>query len=70
MARPRARGKEVQFAVHEAPTDVGVKADPLLMREVMTNLLNNAIDAVSLGGRIEISTGRRNKWLALCERRG
>src|SRR6266571_2488602 len=63
MARPRARGKEVQFAVHEAPTDVGVKADPLLMREVMTNLLNNAIDAVSLGGRVEISTGRRsNGW--------
>ena len=46
--------------MHEAPTDVGVKADPLLMREVMTNLLNNAIDAVSLGGRVEISTGRRN----------
>ena len=60
MARPRARGKEVQFAVHEAPTDVGVRADPLLMREVMTNLLNNAIDAVTLGGRVEISTGRRN----------
>src|SRR5256714_1548873 len=60
MARPRARGKEVQLAMHEAPTDVGVKADPLLMREVMTNLLNNAIDAVSLGGRVEISTGRRN----------
>jgi len=60
MARPRARGKEVQFAVHEAPTDVGVKADPLLMREVMTNLLNNAIDAVSHGGRVDISTGRRN----------
>src|SRR5438094_9683892 len=60
MARPRARGKEVQFAMHEAPTDVGVKADPLLMREVMTNLLNNAIDAVSHGGRVDISTGRRN----------
>jgi len=60
MARPRARGKEVQFAVHQAPADVGVKADPLLMREVMSNLLNNAIDAVGLGGRLEISTGRRN----------
>jgi signal transduction histidine kinase len=60
MARPRARGKEVQLAMHEAPTDVGVKADPLLMREVMTNLLNNAIDAVSIGGRVDISTGRRN----------
>jgi signal transduction histidine kinase len=60
MARPRARGKEVQFAVHEAPTEVGVRADPLLMREVMTNLLNNAIDAVSIGGHVEVSTGRRN----------
>src|SRR5213076_3086762 len=30
------------------------------MREVMTNLLNNAIDAVTFGGRVEISTGRRN----------
>src|SRR6266566_3856019 len=64
MARPRARGKEIQFAVHEAPTDVAVKADPLLMREVMTNLLNNAIDAVSVGGRVDISTGRRNNGWA------
>ncbi|HET7466112.1 MAG TPA: HAMP domain-containing sensor histidine kinase [Candidatus Dormibacteraeota bacterium] len=60
MARPRARGKDVQLAVHEAPADVSVRADPLLMREVMTNLVNNAIDAVAIGGRVEISTGRRN----------
>jgi signal transduction histidine kinase len=33
------------------------------MREVMTNLLNNAIDAVPAGGKVEISTGRRgNGW--------
>ena len=62
MARPRARAKDVQLAIHEAPTDVSVKADPLLMREVMTNLVNNAIDAASLGGKVEISTGRRNGW--------
>lgn len=63
MARPRARTKEVQLVVQEGPADVNVKADPLLMREVMTNLLNNAIDAVKPGGRVEISTGRRgNGW--------
>jgi signal transduction histidine kinase len=50
MARSRARGKEVQLAVRESATDVKVRADPLLMREVMTNLLNNAIDAVPAGG--------------------
>ena len=60
MARPRARSKEVQLAVRESSSDVKVKADPLLMREVMTNLLNNAIEAAPNGGRVEIATGRRN----------
>jgi len=64
MARPRARTKEVQLAVRETPDTVNVRADPLLMREVITNLLNNAIDAVDQGGRVEATTGRRgNGWL-------
>jgi signal transduction histidine kinase len=63
MARPRARTKEVQLAVRETPDVVNVRADPLLMREVITNLLNNAIDAVDQGGRVEGTTGRRgNGW--------
>jgi signal transduction histidine kinase len=63
MARPRARGKEVQLAIRESAADVKVRADPLLLREVMTNLLNNAIDAVPHGGQVEVSTGRReNGW--------
>jgi signal transduction histidine kinase len=33
------------------------------MREVITNLLNNAIDAVGHGGRVEATTGKRgNGW--------
>ncbi|MGH7763323.1 MAG: sensor histidine kinase, partial [Candidatus Dormibacteraceae bacterium] len=63
MARPRARSKEVQLAVRESPDDVRVKADPLLLREVITNLVNNAIDAAPPNGRVELSTGRRtNGW--------
>jgi len=63
MARPRARAKEVQLATRETPDVVNVRADPLLMREVITNLLNNAIDAVDKGGRVEATTGRRgNGW--------
>jgi signal transduction histidine kinase len=63
MARPRARAKEVQLAARETPDVVNVRADPLLMREVITNLLNNAIDAVGHGGRVEATTGRRgNGW--------
>jgi signal transduction histidine kinase len=59
MARPRARAKEVQMAVRETPEDVRVRADPLLLREVITNLVNNAIDAVAPHGHVELRTGRR-----------
>ena len=36
-----------------------VRADPLLLREVITNLVNNAIDAAPAKGRVNITTGRR-----------
>jgi len=63
MARPRARTKEVQLAVRESADDLKVKADPLLMREVITNLVNNAIDAAPASGSVELSTGKRsNGW--------
>ena len=60
MARPRARSKEIQLADRESADDVNVRADPLLMREVITNLMNNAIDAAPSGGRVTASAGRRN----------
>jgi len=33
MARPRARTKEVQLAIRETPDQLGVRADPLLMKK-------------------------------------
>ena len=63
MARPRARTKEVELALRESPEDVRVKADPLLLREVITNLVNNAIDAAPSNGRVYLTTGKRgNGW--------
>jgi signal transduction histidine kinase len=59
MARPRARSKEVELAVRESPQEVKVKADPLLLREVITNLVNNAIEAAPTKGRVELTVGRR-----------
>ena len=47
------------MAVRETPEDVRVRADPLLLREVITNLVNNAIDAVGPHGHVELRTGRR-----------
>jgi signal transduction histidine kinase len=63
MARPRARAKHIELGLHEGPDGVRVKADPLLLREVATNLVNNAIDAAPLNGKVELGTGRRsNGW--------
>jgi signal transduction histidine kinase len=63
MARPRARAKAVQLALRESPDEVNVRADPLLLREVITNLVNNAIDAVPPNGHVELKAGRRgNGW--------
>jgi signal transduction histidine kinase len=59
MARTRARTKEVQLALRESPDEVKVRADPLLLREVVTNLVNNAIDAVPANGHVELKSGRR-----------
>ena len=59
MARPRARAKEIELALRESHDDVKVKADPLLLREVLTNLVNNAIDAAPEKGRVDITIGRR-----------
>ena len=59
MARPRARTKEVELGLRESTDDLKVRADPLLLREVVTNLLNNAIDAVPPKGRVDLTTGRR-----------
>src|SRR5947208_9308149 len=59
MARPRARSKEVELGLKESPDEVKVRADPLLLREVITNLLSNAIDAAPQKGRVDLRIGRR-----------
>ena len=63
MARPRARTKEIELGLRESSDRVYVKADPLLLREVITNLINNGIDAAPEHGYVRLATGRRsNGW--------
>jgi signal transduction histidine kinase len=56
LVRNHARDKGAQLRLEEQ-LDLVVAGDPLLLREVVTNLLMNAIDAVPNGGRITLSTG-------------
>lgn len=63
MSRPRAKAKEIEVNFRQSPDEVKIKADPLLLREVLTNLVNNAIDAAPKNGRVSVATGRRgNGW--------
>ncbi|HET9780213.1 MAG TPA: HAMP domain-containing sensor histidine kinase [Candidatus Dormibacteraeota bacterium] len=63
MARSRARSKEVELGLRQSQEPLYVSADPLLLREVITNLVNNAIDAAPDKGHVELATGRRsNGW--------
>jgi len=65
MVRPRWRrliqDKGIKILLKKETSDrVNVVADPSEMREVLTNLLLNALDALPEGGRIAVSCGRIN----------
>jgi signal transduction histidine kinase len=46
-----------------APQAVMVRGDELQLRQVVANLVNNAIDAVRINGHVELKAGRRgNGW--------
>ncbi len=50
----------------DVPADLGeVRLDPTLVRHVLTNLVANAVDAMSDGGRLVVRAARRNGHLAL-----
>ena len=71
MTRPRwkddarARGREVNVRcdLQELPPMMG---DPAELREMLTNLVFNAVDAMPNGGDITISTERLENELGLC----
>lgn len=58
LVAERAVGKRVHLALHNAGRLL-VPGDPGLLRQVLTNLVINAIDAVPMGGHVAIETGWR-----------
>lgn len=61
-AEAQVRGVEIQVALE--PGDVPqVTGDPAALREVLMNLLLNAVDALREGGKITVKTWAADQWV-------
>ncbi|OCC14592.1 GAF sensor hybrid histidine kinase [Dissulfuribacter thermophilus] len=61
---PKKRGKHISIET-DLKKDVYVKVNPAELREVFTNLIFNAVDAMDSSGEIKISV-KKDKNLAIC----
>lgn len=64
-----SKSRKVSISLNIDPTKGRlINADPLQMKEVLSNILNNAVDAIpeSSGGKIEMSAVNKNKSIELC----
>jgi len=59
LAERRAQSQRVHLVNEIEHVPVWVRGDPLLLREVVANLLFNAIDASPIGGVVRITCGSR-----------
>jgi PAS domain S-box-containing protein len=67
--RPLAERQGLEMAYHPATPDPTILVDPARMRQVLNNLIENAIRYTPAGGRVTISTERvrseGRKWAAI-----
>jgi signal transduction histidine kinase len=59
LVRPIAETRDVTLAM-QAPTAVTVDTDPDKLREIVTNLLHNAVEYNKPGGRIDLTLSQTN----------
>jgi len=62
---PPRRGIVIQAVTELAPELPTTLSDPAELREVMTNLILNAVDAMPRGGTLTVSTARRGESIEL-----
>jgi signal transduction histidine kinase/ActR/RegA family two-component response regulator/predicted negative regulator of RcsB-dependent stress response len=67
MTRPRweARSEPVRFVLL-ADCEASVKGDPVELREVLVNMVYNAVDAMPGGGEVRVSTQETRDRIIIC----
>jgi GAF domain-containing protein/CheY-like chemotaxis protein len=65
---PPRRDIHVEITTSLEPGLPSTTGDPTELREVMTNLILNAVDAMPRGGKLMLATARRGDKLELCVR--
>jgi signal transduction histidine kinase/ActR/RegA family two-component response regulator len=69
MTRPRWESRsefaQIRFALH-ADCQAFVKGDPVELREVLVNMIYNAIDAMPSGGEIRLATQENRERVVIC----
>ena len=69
MTRPRWESRsefaQIRFTLH-ADCEAHIKGDPVELREVLVNMIYNAIDAMPSGGEIRLSTQENRERVVIC----
>ena len=69
MTRPRWESRSefapIRFALH-ADCQAHVKGDPVELREVLVNMIYNAVDAMPSGGEVRVSTQESRERVVIC----
>ena len=65
MIRPQLAEKQLEFASDQIPPDLRMNADLDKTRQILLNLLSNALKFTPPGGRLEIGVGEENEQVAI-----
>ncbi|WP_053367363.1 two-component system histidine kinase PnpS [Bacillus sp. FJAT-27245] len=57
----KASEKNIRLIVHPVPAEIEMEGDPFRMRQVLINLLSNAINYTPAGGKVELSIREAGK---------